>query len=273
MTVLLLALVLTGGCGGGGGGGSSDGPAPSPPPANTPDIPIPAAKNDLVPAKSDDLEIGLSEPLQEFRPLVADIQRMQDDGTEPWVVGVNRHLTLACADVLPGYSSDARVSPRSYIEARPRLLHQRYWRKVKQVPMDPGTSYSKAEIITYGTSTTDSKSVEFSRTIGVEVGAEGAWKAFSASVTASYEQTQSATEIQSVTFSEESTFSETYSVAADPAHTIVYTLWQLVDKFSLVDENKVPIHESPSLLHVRIAPVEDIEFPNRDVIYQSVTKF
>ena len=49
--------------------------------------------------------------------------------------------------------------------------------------------------------------------------------------------------------------------------------WQLVDTFSLVDADMVRIHESPTLLHVQLDPIADIEFPNRDVIYQSVTKF
>ena len=267
MLVMMLAGILTPGCG-------DDNPGePSPSdPGNLPEVPIPSSVNELLPVQSDELAIGLSDPIPEFDPLVTELQMMQDDGSVPWIA-MNRHLILACADVLPEFSCDPGTPDRPYIDARPRLLHKRYWRKLKQVTLDPGTSYQQEETISYGTSTAHEESREFSQTIGVEVQVGGSWSAFSASVTASYEQTETVGEVNAVTFSEENTFTETYSVQSDPSRTIVYALWQLVDAFSLVDADTVRIDQSPTLRHAHIAEIEDIEFPNRNVIRQSVTRF
>lgn len=268
MIVLLLALALTPGCGGGGDGGS-DQPAPGPP-ANTPDIPVPAHANDVLPDRSAELQIGLSGPLEKFEPRVAAIEMMQDSGTPQWYPA-GRNMTLACADVLPEYSSDPALLRRAYIAARPRLLHKRYWRMVEtQMTLTAGLSHSIERTVTSGRSITDEKSVEFSRTIGVALDAGEAWKAFSAAITASYEQTSTVTEVRSVAFTE--TKSETKTYTATPSRLAVWAVWQLVDKFSLVDENKVPIDESLSLLHVHIDPVADIEFP-ANFVYQSLTEF
>ena len=266
--VLLLVVTLAAGC----SDDSSTNPKPNPLPTNVPEIPIPSSPTEVLPGRSDHLAVGLSDPLDEFEPMVSEIELMKDDGSTGWI-GVNRHLVLACPGVLPEYSCNHALSVRSFISDRPRLLHQRYWKKIKQVTLDPGTSYEQAEVITYGTSTSHTESREFSQTVGVAVEIGGDWKMFSATVEAYYEQTTTKTEVDAVTFSTETTKSETYSVQADPSHTRVYALWQLVDTFSLVDADMVRIHDSPTLLHVKINAITDIEFPNRDVIYQSVTRF
>jgi hypothetical protein len=53
----------------------------------------------------------------------------------------------------------------------------------------------------------------------------------------------------------------------------VFVLWQLVDEFTMVDANRVPIDQSPTLLHVRMPPVPDIQFPNEDVVTMKTTDF
>lgn len=266
--VLLLAAALAPGC------GSDDSPSePVPPePGNLPAIPVPASVNDLLPAVSNDRAVGLSNPIADFQPKVTELQMMQDDGTEPWIA-VNRRLVLACPDVLPEYSCDPAVTDRSYISAPPRLLHLRYWRLIKQVTLAPGTTYEREETISYGTSTAHEESREFSQTVGVSVEVGGGWGPFSASVSASYEQTSTAGEVNSVSFSEESTTTETYSVGPDPDHTMVYGLWQLVDRFAMVDADSVRIDESDTMRHARLAAIADIEFPSSTVIRQSVTRF
>jgi hypothetical protein len=266
--VVLLLAILPLGC----GNGSTTSTEPTPLPTNVPPVPIPDSPTEVLPATSGTLAVGLSDPVDDFEPLVSEIQLMQDDGSAPWIA-VNRPLTLACADVLPEYSCDAGIAKRSFIGDRPRLQHERYWRKVKQVTLDPGTSYERAESITYGTSTSDTQSREFARTVGVDVSVGGDWKAFSATVDAYYEQTETESTVRTVTFSTETTTSQTYKVKANPDHTQMYALWQLVDRFSLVDANGVRIHDSPTLLHVRIPDIADIEFPNGNVIYESVTRF
>ena len=267
--VLMLAVVLAPGC------GSDDSPTePAPPgPTNLPEIPKPSSPTELLPAVSDDYTVGLSDEIEDFTPLVTEVRMMLDDGSTPWVE-VNRRLVLACADVLPENTGDPDVVDRNYVTARPRLLHQRYWRKIKQVTLDPGnTTYQYEETITSGTSTSHEESREFSQTMGIEVSVGGGWGPFSASVTASFEQTETVGEVDAVTFSEETSVTQTFSVDSDPGHVIVFAIWQLVDKFCLVDADTVCMHESPALVHATIPEVADIVFPNEDVLYQSVTHF
>jgi hypothetical protein len=267
--VLVLAIHLTPGC----SDDKSTEPSPEPTPTNLPAVPVPGSVNELLPATSPDHAVGLSDEIVDFDPIVHEIRMMQDDGSTPWIT-VDRRLILACGDVLPKNTGDPAVTDNTYVTARPRLLHSRYWRKIKQVTLDPGnTSYQYQETITSGTSTTHEQSREFSQTMGIEVSVGGGWGPFSASVSASFEQTETSGEVNSVTFEEQSSVTETFTVQSDPDHITVYAIWQLVDKFSLVDADTVAIDESPTLVHAHIPAVADIVFPNRDVIYQSVTHF
>ncbi len=267
--ILMLAAILIPGC-------SSDDTATNPdPPDNTnlPTVPTPGSVGELLPATSADFDVGLSNEIGEFMPQVDRTRVMLDDGTLVWL-DMNRRLILACGDVLPENSCDPGAVDKSYISASPRLLHQRYWRKIKQVTLDPGTtSYQYEETITSGTSTSHEQSREFSQTMGIEVSVGGSWGPFSASVTASYEQTSTVGEVNTVSFSEETSVTETFAVTADPDRTTVYAIWQLVDKFSLVDEDAVSIHLSETLNHAEIPEIVSIVFPSRDTLYQSLTYF
>jgi hypothetical protein len=269
--IMLAFLAIASGCGNDdpvdptGGGGNQQ-------PGNLPAIPVPNAPTDLLPNESEAKIIGLSTPLPDFQPMVTESQMMLDDGSEPWLA-MNRHLIMACDDVLPKYTNDPAAMVPGFLSDRPYLLHTRHWRKLMQVTLGPGTTYSQAETITYGTSTSHEESTEFSQTMGIEVTVGGGWGPFSASVTASYEQTSTHGEVNSVSFSEETSVEQTYAVESDPTHTRVYALWQLVDRFSMVDADTVRIHDSDILTHVRITEIADIEFPNESVIYQSITAF
>lgn len=271
MTLGALTALLLSGCsdsnpaGPGNGGGGSN-------PTLLPTIPVPSDVNSILPAKSDEIDVGLSQPVRDFDPTVATLERMKDDGSTEWTTE-NRRLKMVCDGIFAEYSCDMTLNDRGYVSESPRLLHRRYWKRLKQVILDPGTSYSKTETVEYGSSTTNTESQSFSQTIGVEVSASAGWGPFSATVTASYEQTTTHEEITSVTFSETNTFSEEYAVQADPSKTIVYALWQLVDVFMLVDSDKVPLHESSTLTHVTIPEIPRVEFMNRDVVRQSVTRF
>lgn len=247
-------------------------PTPTPEPTTLPKIPIPSSPTDALPAMSDYVDVGLSSPLPSFIPVVATMNQMQDDGTMLQTTE-NRRLKLVCGGTLAECSCDPTVPDPTYVSESPRLLHRRYWRRLRQVVMDPGTEYSHQETITYGNSTTNTVSQSFSQTIGVEVSASGGWGPFSAEVKASYSQTTTREEINAVTFSEEHSFTDTYSVPADPNKVIVYGLWQLVDAFVLTDAKKTPINLSNTLVNVTIPAIQEIDFPNKDVIYQSITKF
>jgi len=245
---------------------------PQPQPSYLPAVPVPSSVDDPLPAASDYADVGLSSPLQNFQPMVARLCQMKDDATMQWS-DQNRRLHLACDGMLAHAMCDPASAQSCYITDSPRLLHQRYWKRLKHVVMDPGTDYSHAETITYGSSTTNSVSQSFSETIGVETTASGSWGAFSAEVKASYSQTRTREEVNSVTFSEESSFTDTYSVTSDPSKTIVYGLWQLVDVFVQTVANTTPIDQSQTLAYVEIPVIAAIEFANRDVIRQSVTRF
>lgn len=244
----------------------------TPEPTNLPEIPVPASPNDPLPAASASVDVGLSAPLPEFIPLVHRLCQMQDNASMAWSTE-DRRLKLACNGVLALATCDPAATDCTYLSERPRLLHRRYWKRLRHVVMDPGTDYSHQETVTYGSSTTNSVSQSFSQTIGVEVSASGGWGPFSAEVKASYSQTSTREEVNAVTFSEEASFTDTYSVTSDPQKTIVYGLWQLVDVFVITDAAKVPIHQSATVVHAEIPAITQIEFLNKDVIYQKVTKF
>lgn len=252
----------------GSGGGSDGGDNPT----ILPPIPVPDGPNSILPATSQEVDAGLSNPISDFVPVVFRLERMQDDGSTAWT-DENRHLWMVCGGRFSDFSCDTTMADCRYVTQAPRFLHQRYWRLVKQVVLDPGSGYSKAETIEYGSSTTDTQSQSFAQTVGVEVSASAGWGPFSATVTASYNQTKTSEEIKSVTFSQTSSFTDNYSVETDPNNIIVYGLWQLVDVFTLVDGDKTPIDQSPSLAHVTISQVPRVEFLNRKYVRQSVTKF
>lgn len=266
--LLLVAALLIWGC-------SSEDGITEPPEeeGNLPEVPVPDSVNDLLPASSESKDVGMSREIETFSPTVTRYRQMLDDGTYAWI-DADRRLLLACADVLPVCSSDTLATDKSYVSVKPRLMHTRYWRKVKQVTLEPGTtSYQYEETITSGTSTSHTESREFSSTMGIEVSVGGSWGPFSASVTASYEQTETVGEVNTVSFSEETSVTETFTVQADPDRTTIYAIWQLVDRFTLVDADTVRVHESEILRHVELPEIAHIEFPSHDTIYQSTTFF
>jgi hypothetical protein len=241
-------------------------------PGNLPTIPVPSSPNDLMPARTEDLVIGMSTALDVFEPYVDELEMRQDDGSLIWVTK-NQNRVLACEDMLPRNTCDLSAAEPTYISARPHLLHTRHWRRLEQNSLGPGTAFTLTKEVTYGVSTSNTESVEFSRTMGVEVTASGGWGPFSASVSASYEQTNTYSEVRSVTFSEETKESREYMVQAPASGTRVFVLWQLVDEFSYVDADTIPIHESPTLTHVRMPAIAHILFPSDSVVRMVTTDF
>ena len=238
---------------------------------NLPAVPIPRlADGGDLPEVSGERVVGMSNPIDNFLPKVTRLLQMQDNGSESWISIIpNRHLALACPGSLPRYSNQPGLT---YISARPRLLHVRYWKKIMHQQLSPNTAYSQEHSVTHGCSSTDTRSEEFSQTIGVSATAGGAWKAFSVEVSAYYEQTSTVSQVHSVTWSEEDTLSRRFTAPPADEHS-VYAIWQLVDKFSYVDENRVPIHQSPTLVNVEISPIRSIEFLREDHFAQPRTFF
>jgi hypothetical protein len=297
---LLVAAALVPGCEGDSGAltatpdAATDG---APPDAAQPDgdsgkntlpsVPEPASVNELMPDRSASLIIGLSAELGTFYPQVSELEMMQDDGSLKWTTVTrrtddsrqNRILLacpegVACSSCLPMITGQpGSTTNATYISARPRLLHLRHWRRVVQSTVSPGAAYSFNQSVTWGTSTTHETSVSFSQTLGVSATIGGAWKALSGSITASFSQTTTATEIHSVSFWEETSEERTFTVNAPASGTRVFVVWQLVDEFAMVDADKAPIDESPTLVHVRMPPVPSIQFPNDRVVTLKTTDF
>lgn len=279
----LVAVALGSGCGDSAPPTDIAPPTDAAPPTDSgtpsrtlPAVPEPSSLSDLLPAESETLIVGLSAELPTFYPQVNQLEMMQDDGSLEWTSMNSRRVGLACSaclDCLPRITGQPGAANATYISARPRLLHARHWRLLKQNTLSPGTSFEFKQIVTWGTSTTNERSVSFSETLGVAAEIGGAWSGLSGAISASYSQTTTATEVNSVTFTEETSEERTYTVQAPASGTRVFGLWQLVDEFAMVDANQVPIDQSPTLVHVRMPPVPKIQFPSDDVVAQKTTDF
>lgn len=262
----LTALLLGGGCG-------DDATAPGPSgPSNLPPVPVPTSADQLMPAESPSIIVGLSDGLDWFQPMVTSLQMMTDNGSTA-TSSPNRRLLLACPEVLPVMSAQDGAAGATIISERPRLQHKRHWRRVLQNTLSPGTGGSFTQTVSWGTSTYHEENRSLSTTIGVETSVGGSWEGFSASVTASFSQTETYQEINSVTFSTETTEVRSYTVEAPASGTRVYVLWQLVDEFSMVDADGIPIHESPTLTHADIQAIPSVRFPNETVVVLKTTDF
>lgn len=265
VAVLLSLFTMVNACGDGGDGG----PKPLPPADETlPVVPEPRSATDALPAESDQIVVGMSNPLVEFVPRVQSLEMMQGDGSLA-SVPINRQVSLVCDGMFPMNSANPMVA-EPYLAEAPRILHTRYWRKLGDKLLSAGTGYTLTAQTSYGQSTTDTKSAEFSRTVGVEVSAGGDWGGFSASVTASYEETSTIGQVKSVTFEQQQSITESYDCGNAPSQRVC-AVWQLVDVFSFVDANEVPIDQSNTLWHATMDALPSIEFPSQTTFAQIVT--
>ena len=113
----------------------------------------------------------------------------------------------------------------------------RFWKNLASRLIGPGTSYSISYTSTVGTETY--QAWEFSATIGYEV----SWETgidigiFSSEVNHKLSFEFSSTFKTSKTFTTERSVTETQIVEAKEGVNRVYTVWQLMDGYDLVDEN------------------------------------
>lgn len=269
---LLLTVTSFTGCGGSSGGSSGGGDgdgSDSESPPNTPPVPTPASLLDMLPDKSDYHIVGLSKELEEFEPYANQLR----DGRGFWI-DFDRRVRLACPDHLIANTGDPSIIDRTFIDARPYLLHQRYWKKLFQVVHEKGQSgYDQSQKMTSGVTNSTEHIKSFSETMGVSATVGGAYKALSGSVTASYEATETETFVNAISFSEKEEFEEIFWVDSNINMDTLYAVWVLVERFSVVDEYMEPIHMSDTLRHADIEKVESIEVHRDDVLYFSTTNF
>ena len=279
---LVLVLASFTGCNDGGGGGNSEEPDR---PSNTPSIPKPANLGDTPPKTSDYYTVGVSNELKKFAPYVEELR----DGNGNWIE-FNRHVRLVCecpenhpdcegGVYLTENTGDHSISNRTFLSVPPFVLHQRYWKWVNSVPVEAGGASRKAEVTKIKGVTNSTQEIDsFSKTIGVGASAEAAYKAIGLSLEASFEQTETHTEIETWEFEKKTikTVEETFN--ADPDHDIQHGVWQLMEVFSIVDANLVPIHQSETLTRAKIRKVKSIVVPTttesgNPFIYYSTTHF
>jgi hypothetical protein len=102
------------------------------------------------------------------------------------------------------------------------LARRRWWRKIAQRVVDPGTGFSVEYTTTHGISTTDTS--QLSAEVGVEV--EGVGVTIQAGFS------------NSITTSTETTVTNTYPYTGPADATTVWALWQLMEELVALDDNE-----------------------------------
>jgi len=137
-----------------------------------------------------------------------------------------------------------------------KIAYKRYWMNTGSYQLIGPQHFSKAITTTQGMSKT--KSTTLSAELGIEA------KVLSAKL--------SATTGTSITITDETSVTETYSFDVQDGTTVVYTLWHLIEEFTLVDNANNPIEWSGRWgLGVAIFPAKfkDNVFANNSKRYVS----
>lgn len=180
---------------------------------NLPPIPLPTGPDDLPPAVSPSIVVSTNDI-----PLF--IYFWGDEGPDH-----GSYFAVTTANTPPLSLSPSFPSPS-------RIAYNRYWLNAGNYIIVGPQTFSQSITTTEGMSVTDSTTL--SAEVGVAVGDLSA--------------KLSATTSHSVTISNDQSQTQTYTLPETPAgKTCVYTLWQLVDEFILVDGNNNPIQWSGKL--------------------------
>jgi len=237
-----------------------------------PPLYIPSSVNDLPPQNSEEITIGLSNPLPDFKPYINEIAQVKSEGGTANFEAFNDYAPLVCGGTILKNASVTDASA-NFVTVSPRLKHSRYWTRINFKIIDYPADYSETKTVTYGSSRTSETSTTFSTTIGVSAEVSAGWGPVSGSISASFESTSSESQTNSVTFDQSDSYSETFSVKSIEGKTIHYSVWQLVDKFTVVDADGIGIDTSATLQNVKLREIPTLEFPNKTIIRQSVIQF
>jgi|GEM_PF-4402730 len=145
------------------------------------------------------------------------------------------------------------------------IRYGRYWKRVYTEIIANGIGYTRAVTTTAGSSVTDAQ------TLSAELGVS--FQGLSAQLSSSLEH--------SVTVMQETTATNTYNISAPAGKTAVFTIWQLIERYTIVDAAKNPVTYSGAY-EIRL-PLGKVRFPvdfplNRltnsaDVFYADQTIF
>ncbi len=151
---------------------------------------------------------------------------------------------MECDQLLPELSSEEEVACASFgsnfifldklagPSEMPYIQRRVYWQKVFQVTLGAGATYSEEHSYTHGTSETTGMS--FGWSIGISV--SSSWGFVSAEIESEFHQDFN----HEVTVSSEETFTKTYTATAPESKTMLLALWQLRERFVIVDSEGNP---------------------------------
>ena len=271
LVALIIILILVVSC-------SGDDPAAPPtnggnggPPPNTPPIPLPQDPNDALPERSDSLIMETSD-LANFSPFhngCPPAIEAKYPGMWVYLDPYNQRPSLVTDSVIiDPVTFRIRVcnhpSCMAYVTANesvpgigdaPKIQYIRYWKKIFSVVIQYPTTYRESHTYTEGTSETHGETFAYS--IGVSASGWGLGLSAEFSRTFSHE----------ITVYSESSVTKEYSASSIEGKTLVFTAWQLVDGFSIVDETGATYSDPGYKLN---APVLDHA---TNLVYLSVVQF
>jgi len=232
-----------------------------PPQSDLPPVPVPSYVGDSLPEKSDEIIIKIGDELDNFNPYVEQIYNRNAMGGFSWEDKWT-HIDLLINDEIQYIGWEGCV----YLNEIPRIKHSRYWKKVFSVVIDESASYSETHSITYGVSET--RGQEFSVTVGGEVSTWFVTVSTEISNSVSYE----------ISYSTETTIDKEFSCDGTEGKITIFTVWQLVDRFSISNSKGEEISdddESKTLFSqtIKIHPIDSVEEVSDKQFYLSTVLF
>jgi hypothetical protein len=134
--------------------------------------------------------------------------------------------------------------------ATAKLAYRRYWQNMFNTRISGGLNFTRAIETQEGMSETDTISLSAKLGFGPGVPFEQLKVKLSAEL--------SATTTHAVTITENRKVTETYSFSVEEGKVAMYTLWQLIEVFALVDDNDNPIDWSGDVV-LNLPLVGDME--------------
>jgi hypothetical protein len=130
-----------------------------------------------------------------------------------------------------------KMFPNSYFSpAFPtpvQIMYGAYWQRVYTQVLSGQGNYKRMIATTHGVSTTDSQ------TLGAELGVSG--MGLSAKLSATFST--------AVTITDQTTTTDEYDISCAANQTVIFTLWQLVEVYTLVDAAGKPISYNGNLMY------------------------
>lgn len=175
-----------------------------------PPIPEPQHKDDFTPEKSIELLVA-SNPVDQL------------------FVQSSKGIIFPTSGEFRGL--DIRIDPP--FPATAKLAYRRYWQNTFNTRISSGLNFTRAIETQEGMSETDTTSLSAKLGLGPGVPIEALQVKLSVEL--------SATTSHAVTITESRKVTETYSFSVEEGKVAMYTLWQLIEVFALVDDNDNPI--------------------------------